>query len=74
MAVGIAEWLPGNAEQTDRGSFPAEVSALGTDARAMGHLVEESEAAGVDTELPRLSRRWPASRSPPGTAGGGTPC
>ncbi|MFI6170473.1 NAD(P)-dependent oxidoreductase [Nocardia sp. NPDC051052] len=54
MAVGVAEWLPGYAEQIDSGSFPAEVSALETDARAMTHLIEESEALGVNAELPKL--------------------
>jgi 3-hydroxyisobutyrate dehydrogenase-like beta-hydroxyacid dehydrogenase len=54
IAVGVAGWLPGYAEQVDRGSFPAEVSALETDVRAMSHLVEESEATGVSGELPRL--------------------
>ncbi|MFE6922278.1 NAD(P)-dependent oxidoreductase [Nocardia sp. NPDC057663] len=54
IATGVAEWLPGYAEQIDRGAFPAEVSALATDARAMAHLVEESEALGVNAELPRL--------------------
>ncbi|GGT04952.1 3-hydroxyisobutyrate dehydrogenase [Streptomyces kurssanovii] len=54
IAAGVAEWLPGYAEQIDRGSFPAEVSALETDARAMSHLIEESEAVGVNAELPRL--------------------
>ncbi|MGW6728518.1 NAD(P)-dependent oxidoreductase [Nocardia sp. NPDC055029] len=54
IATGVAEWLPGYAEQIDRGQFPAEVSALATDARAMAHLVEESEALGVNAELPRL--------------------
>ncbi|MFD6391148.1 NAD(P)-dependent oxidoreductase [Nocardia sp. NPDC060259] len=54
IATGVAEWLPGYAEQIDRGEFPAEVSALATDARAMAHLVEESEALGVNAELPRL--------------------
>ncbi|MGW7286495.1 NAD(P)-dependent oxidoreductase [Streptomyces sp. NPDC054847] len=54
IATGVAEWLPGYAEQIDRGSFPAEVSALETDARAMEHLIEESEAVGVNAELPRL--------------------
>ncbi|UGT66391.1 NAD(P)-binding domain-containing protein [Nocardia gipuzkoensis] len=54
MAAGVAEWLPGYAEQIDRGSFPAEVSALETDARAMTHLIEESEAVGVNAELPKL--------------------
>ncbi|NRQ33807.1 NAD(P)-dependent oxidoreductase [Nonomuraea sp. NN258] len=54
MAVGVAGWLPGYAEQIDSGAFPAEVSALETDARAMTHLIEESEALGVNAELPRL--------------------
>ncbi|MFD7455634.1 MULTISPECIES: NAD(P)-dependent oxidoreductase [unclassified Streptomyces] len=54
IAAGVAEWLPGYAEQIDRGSFPAEVSDLETDARAMAHLIEESEAVGVNAELPRL--------------------
>ncbi|OXM48243.1 NAD(P)-dependent oxidoreductase [Amycolatopsis alba] len=54
IAVGVAGWLPGYAEQVDKGSFPAEVSALETDARAMAHLVEESEALGVDAGLPKL--------------------
>lgn len=54
IASVVAEWLPGYAEQIDSGSFPAEVSALETDARAMAHLVEESEAVGVSAELPKL--------------------
>jgi 3-hydroxyisobutyrate dehydrogenase-like beta-hydroxyacid dehydrogenase len=54
MAAGVAEWLPGYAEQIDSGSFPAEVSALETDARAMTHLIQESEAVGVNAELPKL--------------------
>ncbi|MFC8130949.1 NAD(P)-dependent oxidoreductase [Streptomyces sp. NPDC057302] len=54
IAAGVAAWLPGYAEQIDGGSYPAEVSALETDARAMAHLIEESEAAGVNTELPKL--------------------
>lgn len=54
IAAGVATWLPGYAEQIDSGSFPAEVSALETDARAMAHLIEESEAVGVNAELPKL--------------------
>lgn len=54
MAAGVADWLPGYAEQIDKGSFPAEVAALETDARSMAHLIEESEAAGVNAELPKL--------------------
>ncbi|GAA0990511.1 hypothetical protein GCM10009555_076330 [Acrocarpospora macrocephala] len=52
----MAEWLPGYAEQIDGGSFEAGVSALETDARAMAHLIEESEAVGVNAELPKLIR------------------
>ncbi|MFF8973599.1 NAD(P)-dependent oxidoreductase [Streptomyces sp. NPDC014995] len=54
IAAGVAEWLPGYAKQIDSGLFPAEVSALETDARAMAHLIEESEAVGVNSELPKL--------------------
>ncbi|MFF5366400.1 NAD(P)-dependent oxidoreductase [Streptomyces sp. NPDC013187] len=54
IAAGVATWLPGYAEQIDRGSFPAEVSALETDVRAMAHLIDESEAVGVNAELPKL--------------------
>jgi 3-hydroxyisobutyrate dehydrogenase-like beta-hydroxyacid dehydrogenase len=54
IAAAVAEWLPGYAQQIDGGSFPAEVSALETDARAMAHLIEESEAVGVNAELPKL--------------------
>ncbi|MEU6002828.1 NAD(P)-binding domain-containing protein [Streptomyces sp. NPDC047197] len=62
IAAGVAEWLPGYAEQIDSGSFPAEVSALETDARAMTHLIEESEALGVNAELPKLLKKM-ADRS-----------
>ncbi|MBW4716423.1 NAD(P)-dependent oxidoreductase [Saccharothrix obliqua] len=54
LAVGVAGWLPGYATQVDRGSFPAEVATLETDARAMAHLVEECLALGVNAELPEL--------------------
>lgn len=54
LAEVVASWLPGYAEQVDSGKFPAEVSALETDVRAMEHLIEESEALGVNAELPRL--------------------
>ncbi|MFJ9617712.1 NAD(P)-dependent oxidoreductase [Streptomyces noursei] len=54
MATEVAGWLPGHAEQIDRGSFPAEVASLETHVRAMAHLIEESEAVGVNAELPKL--------------------
>ncbi|GCD40644.1 NAD(P)-dependent oxidoreductase [Streptomyces paromomycinus] len=54
LATGVAAWLPGYAQQIDNNSFPAEVAALETEARTMEHLIEESEALGVNAELPRL--------------------
>ncbi|MFF2809400.1 NAD(P)-dependent oxidoreductase [Streptomyces sp. NPDC058000] len=54
IAAGVAEWLPGHAEQVDSGSFPAEVASLETHVRSMAHLIEESEAVGVNAELPKL--------------------
>ncbi|WP_194815210.1 NAD(P)-dependent oxidoreductase [Nocardia sp. XZ_19_385] len=54
IAAGVADWLPGYAEQIDRGAYPAEVSTLETDVRAMAHMIEEAEALGVNAELPKL--------------------
>ncbi|WP_280234415.1 NAD(P)-dependent oxidoreductase [Nocardia cyriacigeorgica] len=54
MAAEVAEWLPGHAEQIDRGSYPAEVASLETHVRTMAHLIEECEAAGINAELPEL--------------------
>ncbi|MFG3252562.1 NAD(P)-dependent oxidoreductase [Streptomyces sp. NPDC048172] len=54
MAAAVAEWLPGHAEQIDSGAFPADVASLETHARSMEHLIEESEAVGVNAELPKL--------------------
>ncbi|NUT96799.1 MAG: NAD(P)-dependent oxidoreductase [Saccharothrix sp.] len=58
IAAGVADWLPGYAVQVDRGEYPAEVAALETDARAMAHLVEESEELGVNAELPKLIKAF----------------
>ncbi|MEU9604193.1 NAD(P)-binding domain-containing protein [Streptomyces sp. NPDC048057] len=54
MATGVAAWLPGEAEQIDSGSFPADVASLETHVGSMAHLIEESEAVGVNAELPKL--------------------
>jgi 3-hydroxyisobutyrate dehydrogenase-like beta-hydroxyacid dehydrogenase len=54
IAAGVAQWLPGYAEQIDSGSFPPVVSTLETDAWGMGHLIAESEAVGINAELPKL--------------------
>lgn len=74
IAAGVAGWLPGYAEQIDRGSFPAEVSALETDARATAHLIEESEAVGVNAELPRLIKALADRSIAAGTVGSNIPC
>ncbi|AJC54173.1 NAD(P)-binding domain-containing protein [Streptomyces sp. 769] len=54
IATGVAAWLPGHAEQIDSSSFPAKVASLETHVRSMAHLIEESEAVGVNAELPKL--------------------
>lgn len=54
MATGTAEWLTGYAEQIDSNFYPADDAALDTHARSMEHLIEESEALGVNAELPQL--------------------
>ncbi|MFI9509713.1 NAD(P)-dependent oxidoreductase [Nocardia sp. NPDC052566] len=54
IATGVAEWLPGFAQQVDTNSFPAEISTLQNDVHAMDHLIEESETAGTNAELPKL--------------------
>jgi 3-hydroxyisobutyrate dehydrogenase-like beta-hydroxyacid dehydrogenase len=45
------------AAQIDAGDerFPANDATLETHLGALKHLVEESEALGIDTELPRYS-------------------
>ena len=50
----VAEWMPPYLRQIDDGVYPADDSTIDTHGAAMGHLVEESEALGVATELPRL--------------------
>lgn len=74
IAAVVAEWLPGYAQQIDSGSFPAEVSALETDARAMAHLIEESEAAGVNAELPKLIKAMADRSIAAGHGGNSIPC
>ncbi|MEV6071119.1 NAD(P)-binding domain-containing protein [Nocardia sp. NPDC052001] len=54
IAAGVAEWLPGYAAQIDQGDYSVTVAPLETEARAMEHMVQESELLGVNTELPKL--------------------
>ncbi|MEV6400052.1 NAD(P)-binding domain-containing protein [Streptomyces sp. NPDC051907] len=50
----VGDWLSGYARQIDEGSYPALDATIGTHLAAMEHLVHESEALGVNAELPRL--------------------
>ncbi|MEU6424250.1 hypothetical protein ABZ860_00015 [Microbispora sp. NPDC046973] len=47
-----AGWLAGYAEQIDQGAHPGDDSTIATHLAAMDHLIEESAASGISTELP----------------------
>nr|WP_307808103.1 NAD(P)-binding domain-containing protein [Streptomyces oryzae] len=47
-----AGWLAGYAEQIDTGVFPGDDSTIATHLAAMTHLVDESSAHRVSTDLP----------------------
>ncbi|WP_242891760.1 NAD(P)-dependent oxidoreductase [Actinomadura litoris] len=50
----VMGWLSDYARQVDDGVYPAYDSTIDTHVAAMRHLVAESEALGVNAELPRL--------------------
>jgi 3-hydroxyisobutyrate dehydrogenase-like beta-hydroxyacid dehydrogenase len=50
----VAGWLPGYARQVDEGTYPADDATINTHLASMAHLVHESEALGVNAELPKL--------------------
>jgi 3-hydroxyisobutyrate dehydrogenase-like beta-hydroxyacid dehydrogenase len=52
----IAGWLPAEAQHLDDGTHldPAAESSLNTSLAAMDHLIHESEAYGLNADLPRL--------------------
>lgn len=52
----VAGWLAGYAGQIDDGRYPPLDATLDVQLAAMDHLVEESEAVGVDADLPRFFR------------------
>ncbi|MBN6037263.1 NAD(P)-dependent oxidoreductase [Amycolatopsis sp. 195334CR] len=54
LAPTVVDWLPAYAEQIDNGAYPAFDSTIDTHFGAMDHLVHESEALGVSTELPEF--------------------
>ncbi|MEU4448365.1 hypothetical protein AB0K14_21300 [Actinosynnema sp. NPDC050801] len=49
-----AGWLAGYAEQVDEGAYPGADATIDSHLAAMGYLVRESEAGGVNAELPRF--------------------
>lgn len=50
----VTTWLSGYAQQVDDGTYPADDATIDTHLAAMAHLVHESEALGVNAELPKL--------------------
>lgn len=56
LAETIAGWLPAEAQQIDNSTHldPAPESSVNTSLAAMDHLIHESEAYGLNADLPRL--------------------
>ncbi|MCI3225652.1 NAD(P)-dependent oxidoreductase [Streptomyces sp. NP-1717] len=52
----VADWVPGYAEQIDKGVYPAVDATLNTHLASMDHLVHESEFLGVSAEFPEFVR------------------
>ena len=50
----MTAWVTAYAAQVDAGEYPAVDATLDTHRAAMDHFIAESEALGVDTELPRF--------------------
>lgn len=53
----VAGWLGGYAEQIDSGAYPGDDAALDTHVAAMGHLIDESEAVGLDASFPKAIKQ-----------------
>ncbi|MCC8246704.1 NAD(P)-dependent oxidoreductase [Saccharothrix luteola] len=49
-------WLAGYAGQIDEGAYPGADATIDSHVAAMGSLVQESEANGVNAELPKFIR------------------
>ncbi|MGC4924072.1 NAD(P)-dependent oxidoreductase [Streptomyces sp. DT197] len=54
MTTVVADYVTAAAPEVDAGSHPAGDATLTVHQEAMRHLAEESEALGVNAELPRL--------------------
>ncbi|MBN6058510.1 NAD(P)-dependent oxidoreductase, partial [Nonomuraea sp. RK-328] len=49
-----ADYVSAYAQQIDEGGYPATDATVAVHAGGMEHLVQESEALGVNTDLPNL--------------------
>ncbi|MFH9728909.1 NAD(P)-dependent oxidoreductase [Streptomyces sp. NPDC017260] len=67
----VAGWLPGYARQADDGVYPADDGTVDTHLTAMAQVVEESEALGVNSELPRLVKALAERAATAGHGGSG---
>jgi 3-hydroxyisobutyrate dehydrogenase-like beta-hydroxyacid dehydrogenase len=54
LIASMASWLTAYAAQIDAGEYPADDSTIDTHRAAMDHLSEQSEALGVNVELPEF--------------------
>lgn len=50
--VTMTDWLSADARKIDDGAYPADDATIDTHLAAMEHLLQESEALGVNAELP----------------------
>ncbi len=54
MTTVVAGYVTAAAPEVDAGTYPAGDATLTVHQEAMRHLAEESEALGVNAELPRF--------------------
>ncbi|MEU7986022.1 NAD(P)-binding domain-containing protein [Streptosporangium canum] len=67
--AAVTGFVSAYADQVDQGAYPALDATIDTHVATVDHLIHESEAAGVNTELPRLVRTL-ADRALAGGQGG----
>jgi len=54
----VMDFISAYAPQIDAGEYPADDATITTHILAMEHLLDESRALGVNTELPELITRF----------------
>jgi 3-hydroxyisobutyrate dehydrogenase-like beta-hydroxyacid dehydrogenase len=57
MVDVLGEVLPGLAAEVEAGSFPGDTDTIAMELAAMDHIVHVSEARGLDTTVPDVTRR-----------------